>query len=352
MFFSQLGGLNFLSLCNYNIEKLPVKLSAFHKQMLLAWSLIYKHNFSPHSFFIWNNRNILYKNKSLFFQNWYNNKIILVRDLFNESGLLLSYYEFLQKFNFPVSPKEFAVVFDAVPSGVITLFKGLDRILYLVPPLCDPFQTTVGKACLVPHSSNKLIRALFQKEVVSKPYVIAYWSNFTNITNWKKVWLLPHKYLIVNKVREVSFKLIHRFYPVNSYLKKFKPDIDTMCNFCNVQDETIVHLFWHCNYTKVFWNSFCKFVTDFVYSKFSLFWKDVLFGFVDVEKNIEKEFYLINLLLLLAKYHIHKCKFSNNKPHFKVFFRELQQYFETLSASENTKARKTLTCFILFRIPL
>ncbi len=113
-----------------------------------------------------------------------------------------------------------------------------------------------------------------------------------------------------------------------------------MCNFCNVQDETIVHLFWYCNYTKVF----CKFVIDFVYSQFSLFWRDVLIGLMDTDTNIEKEFYLINLLLLLAKFHIHKCKFSNNKPHFKVFVKELQQYFKTLSVSENTKARKTLTC--------
>ncbi len=116
-----------------------------------------------------------------------------------------------------------------------------------------------------------------------------------------------------------------------------------MCNFCNVQDETTVHLFWYCNYTKVFWNSFCKFVIDFVYSQFSLFWKDVLFGLMDTDTNIEKEFYLINLLLLLAKYHIHKCK---------VFVKELQQYFKTLSVSENTKARETLSCCASFRIPL
>jgi len=46
--FSQLGGLQFLLLCNYNIEKLSGKLSSLHKQMLLAWSVIYKRNFSPH----------------------------------------------------------------------------------------------------------------------------------------------------------------------------------------------------------------------------------------------------------------------------------------------------------------
>lgn len=65
--FSRFGGLHFILSCNYNVEKLPVKLSVFHKQVLLAWTLIYKHNFSPHRYIIWNNRDILVKNKSLFF---------------------------------------------------------------------------------------------------------------------------------------------------------------------------------------------------------------------------------------------------------------------------------------------
>jgi len=57
--FSKVGGLNFLLLCNYNVMKIPLKLSNFHKQMLLAWSLIYKHNFSPHRYYLWNNKDIL-----------------------------------------------------------------------------------------------------------------------------------------------------------------------------------------------------------------------------------------------------------------------------------------------------
>ncbi len=69
--FSKFGGFNFLLLCNYNAEKLPAKLSNFHKQALLAWALLYKHNFSPHKYFIWNNSDILYKNKSLFYQCWF-----------------------------------------------------------------------------------------------------------------------------------------------------------------------------------------------------------------------------------------------------------------------------------------
>ncbi len=73
--FSKLGGLSFLLICNYNIMKIPVKLSLCHRQMLLAWSLIFKHNFTPHSYLIWINKNLLYKHKS--FENWFKNVLLL-----------------------------------------------------------------------------------------------------------------------------------------------------------------------------------------------------------------------------------------------------------------------------------
>ncbi len=64
--FSQVGGLDFLLMCN-KIDKLPATLSAFHRQALLAWSLIFKHNFSTHRSLIWNNC-VLYKLFHIFFR--------------------------------------------------------------------------------------------------------------------------------------------------------------------------------------------------------------------------------------------------------------------------------------------
>ena len=117
--FSSVGGLNFLLLCSYNIDKIPIKLGSFHKQMLLAWCLIYKHNFTPHRFFIWNNKYVLYKNKSIFLQRWFDNNFLLLSQLFNQHGQLYNYAEFIHHYGIPVTPKDFSVVFDAVPSGII-----------------------------------------------------------------------------------------------------------------------------------------------------------------------------------------------------------------------------------------
>ncbi len=54
----------------------------------MAWTLAYKHNFSPKRYYIWNNKDILYKNKSLDFDYWFENNIIVVSQLLNNGVLL------------------------------------------------------------------------------------------------------------------------------------------------------------------------------------------------------------------------------------------------------------------------
>jgi len=116
------GGI-FTRSCNYSISKLPVKMSEFHKQALLAWKLCYSHNFSPHKSIIWNNEYIIRRNKSLYLQNWIDNNIIYLKDLFKPNGQLLSYEDFLTQKTFPVKFKEFSSVIHSIPSGILELMK-------------------------------------------------------------------------------------------------------------------------------------------------------------------------------------------------------------------------------------
>ena len=62
------------------------------------------------------------------------------------------------------------------------------------------------------------------------------------------------------------------------------------------------------------------------------------------------EYYIINLLVLLAKYHKHKSKFSNHKPSFFIFKKELKQYITTILHSINRKAIKTTERQIVHRL--
>jgi len=126
--FSQIGGIQFLLKCNFDINKVPIKLSNFHRQALLSWMLAYKHNFSPHRCLIWNDKDIKYKNKTLFLEYWFRNNILLVTQLLRHDGQLLSYGEFLDKFILPISAKDYSVVFDALPSGLLQLLRSANAV--------------------------------------------------------------------------------------------------------------------------------------------------------------------------------------------------------------------------------
>jgi len=72
--------------------------------------------------------------------------------------------------------------------------------------------------------------------------------------------------------------------------------------------------------------------------------------FLQYEKSMEKEAYIINLLIILGKFHIHLCKFTNQKPFFSVLLKELENYMVSIKDSTNKKAVKTLYLLNTFQI--
>ena len=141
---------------------------------------------------------------------------ILVSQLFNAEGLLLNYEDFLSRYNITNNTREFAIFFDAIPSGTLLLFRGVARPYPLDLSSLDPTDSPKGNKCfsLLPRNSRS-IRALFQRDIVSVLMSQVTKTHRSLISVGQKVWLLPHKYLLVNKIEEVSYRMIHKCYPAN-----------------------------------------------------------------------------------------------------------------------------------------
>ena len=60
------------------------------------------------------------------------------------------------------------------------------------------------------------------------------------------------------------------------------------------------------------------------------------------KQSTKKQPWLINIIIILAKFYIHKCKFTKVKPLFCVFTKKLELYFKSISASKNKKAVKSM----------
>ncbi len=55
-----------------------------------------------------------------------------------------------------------------------------------------------------------------------------------------------------------------------------------------------------------------------------------------------KEYYLINVLHLMAKFSIHKCKYGDYKPLFLILKSEVKQYLKSIYTLINKKAVKSI----------
>ncbi len=86
--FMKLGRIHFLLRCDYDLKKLRDKLPVFHQQVLLDWKMIYKHNFSPHNVPLWNYRYVVFRNKSLFYKNWWEKGIWSVMQILDNTGVM------------------------------------------------------------------------------------------------------------------------------------------------------------------------------------------------------------------------------------------------------------------------
>ena len=75
--------------------------------------------------------------------------------------------------------------------------------------------------------------------------------------DWKTAYKLPFQCTKISKLLVFQFKLLHRRLATNNFFKKkINLNDNDLCSFCQLEEETLIHLFWNCTVTSCFWNNF------------------------------------------------------------------------------------------------
>ena len=85
--------------------------------------------------------------------------------LLNENGYLYNYTEFLQKYTFPITPRDFAIIFDAIPAELLMLLRGASSLktnVHFESNLMLEGINLIDKKC-----TNSHLRKLLQEPVIS-----------------------------------------------------------------------------------------------------------------------------------------------------------------------------------------
>ena len=115
------------------------------------------------------------------------------------------------------------------------------------------------------------------------------------------------------KLQYFQYRLLHRIIGVNAFLHKIKISNSPLCSFCEVDPETIDHIFWTCPYVCTFWEKAIELCLKSQDKSF-LNYFNVFFGYCDDIKHP------INFFLLHAKYHIFWSKINKVNVDASVFY--------------------------------
>ncbi|XP_013880610.1 uncharacterized protein LOC106529676 [Austrofundulus limnaeus] len=342
--FKKVGGIEFLLKCDFEISKLPLQLSTFHQQVLLQWKMMFKHNFSPHNVPIWNNRVILSGRKSMFMEEWWHKQIWSITRLLDDNGNVFNLEEFNCKYGIDCLKKNCEKVVRNIPEVLIQLIKNnlSNSSSPRLHKIKIDYVDIVDKKCNNKFLSQYLINTIYPGKTRNTLTL----QNF-DIAIISKIRTKYLKFPIPPKFKEVHFKMLNNIYPSNEFIKdRFKFDVEN-CGFCNTNKETTKHLFFECVEVQQLWRRLHNFLSSKSIDMDFFSFQNIQFGLFLNNDNVE---FLVNNIIIVTKFYIHKCRFAKCSPSFCALKNEFLLFERCLSKIQNAKAEKLYELMKKFRL--
>ena len=138
-----------------------------------------------------------------------------------------------------------------------------------------------------------------------------------NDKQWQAIYELPHLILKDNKVKEFQFKILYRYIGTNKLLYKMGKVASNRCTFCELQIESIEHLFFECLPVKDFWSNLMSEWNNRQLTNVNFSVKEIVLGYFS--QATTDEYIALNLIIIYAKHFIYKCKLQLIVPALNKF---------------------------------
>jgi len=158
--------------------------------------------------------------------------------------------------------------------------------------------------------------------------------------DWEAIYLIPHVVTLDTKTKIFQYKLLNGIIYTNKSLYKMKLADSPLCSFCNISDESLEHLFCHCNFSIAFWRSVILwFKTLHIYfDSDSLNDYDIIFGVTQKRSH----WLLLNHIIIIEKQIIYRNRLKNSSPSLSHVIVKLN-YIESIERSIAIKNNRLKT---------
>ena len=314
-YLGNVGG-KFILKCQFDTCKLPISLPVFYEDYFDAWSFLAKTDVVTYGDImnqvIWNNKNILSQGKSIYQPLFHKCGIITVGDLISNDRAFLKSEKVLKA---QLSPSQlFVLMVNASPSEWRSIMKG--NAFFPPSPSNESsyFLSVKGEMMDILNIRSKNVYKKFCFYKSTPPTAQAKWEgNYPSLlSEWTKIYSLPFKVTLDTNLRAFQYRFLNRIVYTNYKLFAFKIVDSPYCTFCKNEAESPEHLFFFCKVADMFWKEVLSWIA--LSSNEVKDISDVSFG----KFNINKDFIIINHVLLLAKFFIYRYKLDKKEPSLDV----------------------------------
>jgi hypothetical protein len=177
-----------------------------------------------------------------------------------------------------------------------------------------------------------------EHDLLSIPNAHKYWTDKYDLSDemLKTTYTLPYKVTKTTYIQSIQFKILYKIINCNHWLHKIKIRDSPICSFCDEID-TIVHYFFACKETKLYWKAILNWWNHLDNMYITLFEeKSIIIGIPWV-CSMGK---ILNSCLLIAKTTIYKSKNHNTQPNlskslFDLSGMTLQTNYESTNIFRN-----------------
>ena len=216
----------------------------FLQDIIVSWVKIKKENINKNGCIgkqiLWNNKNIKIDNKTIMYKPWLDKGIQNIEHIFDyRKKEFYTFQEFSDLFTLPYNNfLKYIQIISCIPNEWKTLLKS-ENISTRQPT------SLLGKLFKSDHVNKMLYMFQLKKLKREQIKAVEKWSKDIDKIdiNWKNIYNNTFLSSIDSKLRNFQYKYLMRIVTTNKLLLKYKLKNSNLCEFCNMNIETIKHLF-------------------------------------------------------------------------------------------------------------
>ena len=162
---------------------------------------------------------------------------------------------------------------------------------------------------------------------------------------WVKIYTLYRSLNVDNHTKDLQYKILYRIVPTNKLLYKMRKVNSNMCDFCEIQIDTIEHALWECVVVKSFWLELFQIWNNLNHTDINPCKKNITFGILDESMSS------INCVILYGKKFIQQSKKYNRPLNLSNFIENLKLTLHKADPSTEPIVNLIRTKYHDFEIP-